>query len=64
MFPLLKNPTCFDAVVMEASFENIFWDVSEKLYEFWQDACLVEDGLVEGDICLTSHDLVFQARQM
>ena len=28
MFPLSKNPTCFDAVVMEASFEIIFWDVT------------------------------------
>ena len=51
----------FDAVLMEAFFEIIFWDVPEKLCEFWQDAWLVRDGLVGTDICSTSHDLVFQA---
>ena len=54
MFPLLKNPTCFDAVVMEASFEIIFWDVPEKLCELWQDAWLIGDDLVGRGICLTS----------
>ena len=49
---------------MEASFEIIFWDVPEKIYEFLQDAWLVGDGLVGRDIGLTSHDLVFQASQM
>ena len=50
MFSLLKYPTCFDAVLMEASFEIIFWDVPKKLYEFWQGAWLVGDGLVGRDM--------------
>ena len=64
MFPLLKNPTCFDAVLMKASFEIIFWDVPEKLCQFWQDAWLVGDDLIGTDVCLTSHDVVFRASQM
>ena len=49
---------------MEAHFESLFWDVPENLCEFWQGAWLIGDGIVEKDICSTSHDLVFQASQM
>ena len=49
---------------MQAYFESLFWNVPENLCEFWQGAWLIGDGIVEKDICSTSHDLVFQASQM
>ena len=50
---------------METSFEIIFWDVPEKLCEFWDKMLgLVGDGLVGREVCLTSHDLVFRASQI
>ena len=50
MFPLLKNPTCFDVVLMEASFDIIFWDVPENLCEYWQNAGLIGHDLVGRDM--------------
>ena len=49
MFSLLKNPTCFDAALIEASSEIIFWAAPENLCESWQDTWLVWGGSVGRD---------------
>ena len=49
---------------MEASFDIIVSDVPRNVCEFWPDPWLVGDESVGGDICSTSHNLVFWASQM
>ena len=64
VFPLLKNPTCYDPVLMVTSFEIIFWDDPENLCESLKYAWLVYNGSVGTDLCYTSEDLVFRASQI
>lgn len=64
VFLFLKNPTYFDVVLMEASFDIIVSDVPRNICEFWPDPWLVGDDSVGEDICSTSHNLMFWASQM